>query len=332
MLQAADLATLPTNDAAAGKWGLAGLDLASATSPAAPVSMMMNAVAANVPAGAGLFEFPIYNPTNEPIHLSVDLTLPAPVSTGSPLTVATWNTSSYANRWVYRDTTTNIACGSVFDDPVYVPDYSLPGCNIDPPLGGSSTPVPASGNVPAADFTIRAWMTDQTTTTLTELSQCAGCSTTPVGSNRVRVTVLVPPRGSVTSRPPVKVTIMPALRPNAAYRPAGSTASPTVEFSAAGQFLTGNNLASATACVQWSPGATSPSPTTFRCTRTRSYTLAKYASSITVGGTGGQFANLATGIAGDTTATPLHLGSNTFRMFSPSGASWSTSEPAPPAL
>jgi hypothetical protein len=46
--------------AGSGKWGLGLLSLADATSPIDPVSMMLNDVAG--PAGAGLYEFSVWNP------------------------------------------------------------------------------------------------------------------------------------------------------------------------------------------------------------------------------------------------------------------------------
>ena len=344
VLDANDQATLPTNtaaDIAANKWGLSSLLLESTATPAAPVSMMLTTVAATTAAGAGLFEFPIYNPTNEPVYVSVDLDLPAATAMGSPLTTATWTRSSYDGRWVYREAVTNTTCGSVLEDAgppaIYTPNYSLAGCENAPPAGNVPTVfTDMNQNVPAADFTVRAWTKNQTTTTLTELTQCAGCSTTPAAAGRVRVTILVPPRGTTTTLPPVKVMLMPALRPNSNYRPHGMTAVDTpTEFAVGTQRLTGQALATATQCVQWN-AAPGPLPSGgFKCTRTRYFTKARYIDAVTVTNVGGRTAYLATGIEGaSTNATIPHLlGTSGQRPFNPvGGAIWTTSEPAVPAL
>ncbi len=337
-----DQAVLPSNTAAditANKWGLASLSLTSTATPAAPVSMMLTTVATATPAGAGLFEFPIYNPTNEPVYVSVDLDLPAPIAMGSPLTSAKWTRSSYDGRWVYREAVTNTTCGSVLADAgppaIYEPNYSLAGCENGPPAGNNATLyTDTDQNVPAADFTVRAWTTDQITTALTELTQCAGCSTTPAAAGRVRVTILVPPRGATTTLPPVKVVLMATLRPNTAYRPHGMTAADTpTEFAVGAQRLTGQSLASATQCVQWN-AAPGPLPSGgFKCTRTRYFTKARYLDAVTISNVGLRTAFLATGITGSATSTASHLFGADTRPFSPPGTlSWTTSEPAPPAL
>jgi hypothetical protein len=342
VLDANDQAALPTNtaaDIAANKWGLSTLLLESTATPAAPVSMMLTTVGATTAAGAGLFEFPIYNPTNEPVYVSVDLDLPAPTAMGSPLTTATWTRSSYDGRWVYREAVTNTSCGSVLEDAgppvIYAPNYSLAGCENAPPAGNVPTLfTDMNQNVPAADFTVRAWTTNQTTTTLTELTQCAGCSTTPAATGRVRVTILVPPRGTTTTLPPTKVVLMPTLRPNSAYRPHGMTAidAPT-EFAVGTQRLTGQALATATQCVQWN-AAPGPVPSGgFKCTRTRYYTKARYLEAVTVTNVGPRTVYVATGISGTTaTAIPYLAGADFRSLFVPMGTVWSTAEPAPPAL
>ncbi len=337
-----DQAVLPSNtaaDVAANKWGLSSLNLESTTTPAAPVSMMLTTPATASPAGAGLFEFPIYNPTNEPVYVSVDLDLPAPIAMGSPLTSAKWTRSSYDGRWVYREAVTNTICGSVLADggppAIYEPNYSLAGCENGPPAGNNVTLyTDTDQNVPAADFTVRAWTTDQITTTLAELTQCVGCSITPSVSGRVRVTILVPPRGATTTLPPVKVVLMATLRPSSDYRPHGMTGVdiPT-EFPVGSQRLTGQSLASATQCVQWN-AAPGPLPSGgFKCTRTRYYTKARYLNAISVTNVGPRTAYLTTGLAGSLTTAAPHLSGASSRSFDfVNNTSWSTSEPSPPAL
>ena len=333
VLAPADQATVPTStaaDLAAGKWGLASLSLSSASVPAAPVSMMLTA---GVSAGAGLFEFPIYNPTDEPVYVSVELDLP---------TAATWTRSSYDGRWIYRETTTSTSCGAVASDPgppaIYEPNYALAGCESGPPAGNDPTLyADTNQSVPVTDFTIRAWTTDQLTPALTELSPCAGCSTAPSTAGRVRVTVLVPPRGADPTRPPVKVVLMASLRPSSAYRPHGTQATDPdpIEFAVGSQRLTGQPLGTATQCVQWSRPPGSISSAAFQCTRTRYLTRARYLNAISVQGVTARTMSLATGLTGTSTRVDIpHLPlPASQRSFTPiGGIVWSTSEPAPPAL
>jgi hypothetical protein len=257
-----------------------------------------------------MFEFPIYNPTNEPVYLSIDLDHPSLIAGDN--TSATWSTESFDGRWVYRDTASNINCGSVVIDPgpppIYRPDHTLPGCSSTNPTPNNNTLFTASGNIPRTDFTVRTWATttyvDLPTPSngaLTELTPCPGCSTTPAGPNRIRVTVLVPPRGTDVTKPPVKVFIMPSLRPSAAYRPHGGGAVTATDFTAASRTLTGNNLGTTTRCS----GFTAPSTPSgdWRCTTT-----------ITLGAGGIRTAFVLTGLVGTTTTTPHHLGGISSRV------------------
>ena len=238
-----------------------------------------------------------------------------------------------------REAVTNTICGSVLADggppAIYEPNYSLAGCENGPPAGNNVTLyTDTDQNVPAADFTVRAWTTDQITTTLAELTQCVGCSITPSVSGRVRVTILVPPRGATTTLPPVKVVLMATLRPSSDYRPHGMTGVdiPT-EFPVGSQRLTGQSLASATQCVQWN-AAPGPLPSGgFKCTRTRYYTKARYLNAISVTNVGPRTAYLTTGLAGSLTTAAPHLSGASSRSFDfVNNTSWSTSEPSPPAL
>jgi hypothetical protein len=201
------------------------------------------------------------------VYVSVELDLP---------TAATWTRSSYDGRWIYREAATSTSCGAVASDPgppaIYEPNYGLAGCESGPPAGNDPTLyADTNQSVPVTDFTIRAWTTDQLTPALTELAPCAGCSTAPSTAGRVRVTVLVPPRGADPTRPPVKVVLMASLRPSSAYRPHGTQATDPdpIEFAVGSQRLTGQPLGTATQCVQWSRPPGSTSSAAFQCTRTR---------------------------------------------------------------
>lgn len=321
-------ATLPVTDAAAnaaGQYSLAGLTLDS-TAPAMPVSMMMTA---NALGGAGLFEFPIYNPTNETIYLSIDLDQPSG---------ATWNKTYYNNKWVYRDVATNTNCGSTGSTGEWEPDIDLPGCGLSNPTGGTPGSQMGSGTVPQSDYGIRIWTGNQISTTLTELTQCPGCSTTPAAAQRTRITVQLPPRGTgANPPPPVEVQILPVLRPNATnYQPAGSA----TEFNVAGTptsfTLTGAATATATRCLAWNlpvpyTGATAP---TYRCTSTRNFTQVRYLKSVSVAGLLGITASAFTGLGGSAISQPAHLlGLSNTKSYVPPNPVWNTSELAePPAL
>ena len=328
VLAASDQATAATSDATNDRWNLSSLNLASTAVPPPPVSMMLTAGAA---AGTGLFEVPIYNPTDEPVYVSVDLDLP---------TTATWTRSSYDGRWVYREAASTTSCGAVQTDPgppaIYEPNYALAGCESGPPTGNDPTLYTDTNQaVSVADFTVRAWTTDQLAPTWTELAPCAGCSTTPAAAGRVRVTVLVPPRGS--ARPPVKVVLVASLRPNSVYRPHGTQATDPapVEFVVGSQRLTGQALGTATQCVQWSRPPGSISSATFQCTRTRYFTRARYLDAISIQGVLQRTIYVATGLTGSTTRAAIpHLpGAASQRVYSfPGGLAWSTSEPAVPGL
>jgi hypothetical protein len=317
------------------KLGFAGLDLADTTVPIAPVSMMFTAVAPTTPAGAGLFEFPIYNPTNESVYVSIDIDVPP----GGTTTTATWGKSHYDGKWVYRDAATNTACGSVcaFDPDVGLtqcyPDEALPGCSQALPAGGSPTATSASGNLLQSDFSVRTWTTDQMATTLIELAPCPGCSSTPAGAQRNRITVLVPPR-AIGNVPPLKIWIMPVVRPSIAFQPG---VGPYAEFTVGSFTLSGRNLGTQARCIAFSPA---PPRTTapaggFRCTTTRTYTLARYAKSLSIGNVGSQTAQIFTGSGPTNEIVPPHLvtGSANVRLFSPVSGSWNTMESTePPAL
>jgi hypothetical protein len=72
-------------------------------------------------AGAGLYEFPIYNPTRETIYLSIDV---------SRTTNGRYATTFYNNKWIYRDVTTNYDCGAVGTAGDWEPDYDRPNCAV----------------------------------------------------------------------------------------------------------------------------------------------------------------------------------------------------------
>ena len=320
-------ATLPVTDAAAnaaGQYSLAGLTLDS-TAPAMPVSMML---ATNALGGAGLFEFPIYNPTNETIYLSIDLDLPSG---------ATWSKTYYNNKWVYRDVATNTNCGSTGSTGEWEPDIDLPGCGLTNPTGGTPGSQMASGAVPTTDYGIRVWTGNQISSTLTELTQCAGCNTTPAAAQRTRITVQLPPRGTgANPPPPVEVQILPVLRPNTNYQPAGSATEFTVAGTPTSFTLTGAATATATRCLAWNlpvpyTGASAP---TYRCTSTRNFTQVRYLKSVTVGSLLQMTAYAFTGVAGTAPSQPAHLmGSANARSYLPPNPVWNTSELSePPAL
>ena len=305
--------------ATAGKLALASLNLNTAGSP---VSSMMN----TMNGGAGLYEFPIYNPTRETVYLSIDVSRTA---TGR------YAKTYYNGKWIYHDVTTNYSCSAVGTTGDWEPDYDLANCANAAPTGGSSALVSIGATPIAADqYSVRMWAsTDAPGATLTELTQCAGCSTTPAAADpRTRVTVAIPPRGAADA-PPVKVWIMPTLRPSTNYEPGGSA----TEFSGGGVELTGATTATLNQCVQWNlpipyTGAAQP---TYRCTRTRQFQQVRYLKSITITGIlAATPASAFTGLDGATTAQPDHLsGTNNRREYPVGDPAWATTEMTePPSL
>ncbi len=309
--------------AGSGKWGLGLLSLADATSPIDPVSMMLNDVAG--PAGAGLYEFSVWNPTNETVYLSVDVD--APPSTGTA--AAKWSNSYYAGKWVYRQTTVNTNCtlaGSCAFDPdvgviICEIDYSRPGCEQIGPLGPSNNGLQSRGPVDlaASFFDVRIWRQDPVTGTLTELTQCAGCSTTPSSGVR-RVSVALPPRGA-GDVPPVRYWIMPVLRPNSAMAPAAGVAG---EHQVAGQYLTGNVMESRTGCHHFDQrGATG-----VFCDTRREYWKMNYLKSISVTNVGGRSATVLTShTAMGVPVPPENLDTANVRSLLVPSPAWTTSDP-----
>ena len=189
-------------------------------------------------------------------------------------------------------------------------------------------------SIPIADYGVRMWAgTDDVASTLTELTQCAGCSTTPATTDpRTRVTVAIPPRGPA-DEPPVKVWIMPTLRPSTNYQPGGSA----TEFSGGGLELTGASTSTFNQCVQWNlpiPYTFAAQPT-YRCTRTRQFQQVRYLKSIAITGIGLTTPAYAfTGLDGAATTQPSHLsGLGNRREHFVSDPAWNTTEATdPPSL
>lgn len=310
-----------TTTTTAGKYALAGLDLATAASPVSLMTVPPTATTAAV--GAGLYEFAVYNPTREPIYLSIDVL---------QTTNGRYTKTYYNNKWVYRDVTTNYDCAAVGTPGDWAPDYDRPNCAVaDPPPGtqGLQSNGPTPSTIPSTDYGVRLWSTDQVSSTLTELPHCGGCSTTAAASSYARITVLLPPRGPVAA-PPVKVWVMPTLRPSANYQPGGSTA----EVGIAGVEVTGAATGTVNKCIQWNlpiPYTFAAMPT-YRCTRTRQFTQARYVKHIDVTNIIGLNALAFTGLDGGVTTQPSHLsGIDNRRDYLVPATVWDTTEITEPS-
>jgi hypothetical protein len=306
--------------ATAGKLALAGLNLSTAGSPVSSMTNILNG-------GAGLYEFPIYNPTRETVYLSIDV---------SRTMAGRYATTFYSGKWIYRDVTTNYDCGAVGSAGDWEPDLSRPNCdNAAPPPGNSMLQRSGMDPLPilATDYSVRMWAgTDDVASTLTELTQCAGCSVTPAGADpRTRITVAIPPRGAADA-PPVKVWIMPTLRPSTNYQPGGSA----TEFSGAGLELTGASTSTFNQCVQWNlpiPYTFAAQPT-YRCTRTRQFQQVRYLKSIAITSIGQLNSYAFTGLDGASTVQPEHLpGTDNRKQYTVQEPAWNTIEATePPSL
>ncbi|MBP9167813.1 MAG: hypothetical protein KBG48_10515 [Kofleriaceae bacterium] len=305
-----------------GKWGLGLLNLADATSPIDPVSMMLNAVPSGTPAGAGLFEFSVWNPTNETVYLSVDVDAPA---------AARFDKTYFTNKWVYRQTTVNTNCtlaGSCAFDPdvgviICEIDNSLPGCATVSTPTGSDNALKTQTNtaIPTDDFAIRIWRQDPVTGTFTELSQCPGCSVTPAIGGQKRLTVALPPRGA-GDVPPVRYWIMPVLRPNDNMSPSpGSTSG---EPLVSGQYLTGNIISTRAGCTHFDQRGSAG----VFCDTRREYWHMNYLKSITVRDVGSRTATVFSApTAGGAPIVPAHMTAPAHtRQFSTVGSVWATSD------
>jgi hypothetical protein len=309
--------------AGSGKWGLGLLNLADATSPIDPVSMMLNAVPSGTPAGAGLFEFSVWNPTNETVYLSVDVDAPA---------AARFDKTYFTNKWVYRQTTVNTNCtlaGSCAFDPdvgviICEIDNSLPGCATVSTPTGSDNALKTQTNtaIPTDDFAIRIWRQDPVTGTFTELSQCPGCSVTPAIGGQKRLTVALPPRGA-GDVPPVRYWVMPVLRPNDNMSPSPGSASG--EPLIAGQYLTGNTISTRAGCTHFDQRGSAG----VFCDTRREYWHMNYLKSITVRDVGSRTATVfSAAAASGTPIVPAHMTPPAHtRQFSTVGAVWMTSDP-----
>lgn len=252
----------PTNGPpGSGKYGLtaSSFSLAS-TTPIHPVSSLMNAPAAGAPSGVGLMQFPIFNPTNETVYLSIDFTNPTAGVAGKRY---------YQNRWTYNETSANTLCGT---DPGGGPDQSTPGCEpVANPGPGNTALIPDLAlapermAIPATAYSVRVWEESITSGAYFELTQCPGCSTTPAAPGRTRVTVLIPPRGlpNPVTPPPRQFWIVPVLRGPIGLNP--GTPGPYSEFSAGGVIMSGAVDETRSGCTQYT--ATAP----FRCTQRRTY-------------------------------------------------------------
>ncbi len=253
----------PTNGpAGSGKYGLtaANFSLADASSPFDPISMLMNAPTPGVPSGVGLMQFPVYNPTNETVYLSVDLVKP---------TTGVAAKRYYQNRWTYNESTVNVTCGT---DPGGGPDITTPGCEpVSNPGSGTTTIFPSMGvdttPIPPSNYSVRVWEEPVGSGSYAELTQCSGCSTTapaPDTATRTRVTVMIPPRGSpIGAPPPRKFWIVPVLVGPIGLQP--SAPGPYTEFSAGGANMSGAVDETRAGCVEYTQNPP------YRCTRRRTY-------------------------------------------------------------
>ncbi len=249
----------PTNGpAGSGKYGLtaATFSLADTTSPYEPISMLMNAPTPGTPSGVGLMQFPVYNPTNETVYLSIDVVRPTAGVAGKRY---------YQNRWTFNETTVSTLCGT---DPGGGPNHETPGCEPVTYPGTGTTTLSAleTTSIPPSSYSIRVWEEPVGTGSYIELTQCPGCSTTSTDMNtRTRVTVMIPPRGPpVTGAPPPrKFWIVPVLVGPIGLQPGAP--GPYTEFTAGGATMSGAVDETRTGCVEWTPLAP------YRCLRRRTY-------------------------------------------------------------
>jgi len=199
-----------------GKYALASLRLDDTTSPYDPIAEQVLASGAR---GVGLMQFTVWNPTTEPVVLSVDLINPSG---------ATYSKSFVANRWSVTQSSANYPCGRVWiDDPkggAWEPDESIPGCAAvgypPPPYAGT-----AGSGMGAAAVTYGVRIFEEVGGTYTELTACAGCSATPEPGTSQRLTVALPARNPPslggTPAPPRKFWITPVVKGIPDLRPEG---------------------------------------------------------------------------------------------------------------
>lgn len=301
--------------AGSGKYALGLLTLADTTSPYDPIGVQV--LSSGAP-GTGLMEYPIWNPTSEPVYLTIDLTTPVG---------ATYYHRYVDGRWA-GVSGGSAACG---DDESGI-DTSNPQCvriarPTEPVPAEQGTSAPAQASV---QYGVRIWE-EVSPSSVVELAACAGCSQT--GTVGPRVTVLLPPRAAPNlfgdPAPPRKFWIVPVVKGIPDLRPGGS--SPYYEFSVAGVSLTGQLLEARQGCG----AAISYSAITHRYTCPQIVTYYRYRALSSASGVTASFAianpittRFGTSLDGVTPMKPSHVGDE--KRERPNFTWQTTESPLPP--
>jgi len=294
-----------------GKYALSLLSLGDTTSPFDPIGLQV--LSDNV-SGTGLMEYPAWNPTTEPIYLTVDLTNPA----------ATYSKQWVDRRWAHTDGGA-VACGT--DDEGI--DTSNPLCvRLNPPTDTVTTVQTVTAAAATVQWGVRVWE-QVSTASYVELTACAGCSVTaPAGTTRLTVELPARRGPSIAGDPfpPRKFWIVPVAKSITDLRPAG--VSPYVELTVAGVTVTGQVIDSRAGC------ATSISHNTltrtYSCMRTVNYV--RYRALVSAGLTIPVTLNTVpqTSRDGVMPSVPIHFAPALLSRRHPFGI-WSTSEQPLPA-
>lgn len=123
-----------------GKYALAALSLGDTSPPFDPIGAQVLATGAP---GTALLQFPVYNPTTEPIALTIDLAVP----TGA----------TYTRQWVdgrWGTTITNAVHDCGYDPSTGGPDTAIPDCTLVAPAR-SGAAAPGQHHAGRGDATVR---------------------------------------------------------------------------------------------------------------------------------------------------------------------------------
>ncbi len=294
-----------------GKYALNLLSLGDTTAPIDPIGAQV--LVANAP-GTGLMQYPVWNPTTEPIFLTIDLTPPSG---------ATYRRQDVVGRWSVQVASTSIGCGPY--PGAGGPDAAIPGCGF---VTRPSDPVPPyrdSGVGPSlAAYGVRIWE-EVSPSSFVELVACPGCS-----ASATRLTVRLPARDGLNpfghSAPPRKFWVVPVVKTIGELRPSGTGWG---EHAVAGAVVTGNIVDERYGCTVMTHNLTQ-----YTCAQTTRFV--RYNALASASGPAATFAIpgqiVSTPLVsrdGQSPATPRHFLVQD-RQFS--FGSWQTTEPAlPPA-
>lgn len=267
--------------AGSGKYALGLLSLADTAPPIDPIGAQV--LTANAP-GAGLLQYPAWNPTTEPIFLTIAL---------APPTGASYRRQSVDGRWAVQTAAAAIDCGAY---PGGL-DTAIPGCGI---VAAPTDPVPPITDVTGpslASFGVRIWE-ELSPTAFVELAACPGCAAGPD-----RVTVRLPPRAppSLTGdpAPPRLFWIVPVVHTIGELRPGGAVWG---ELAIAGVTITGNLADERYGCSSLVHNLTR-----YTCTQTIRYTRYRALTGATFTLPGNLVTTPLTSADGQAPTTPAHF-------------------------